>query len=566
MIHGGFSMKIMICSCRPEHVVKRMTTVVLCLLVLVVIVSLVTGCGKRSQEPPGPVGSDNGNGPKQTTPGESPSESEGQTHVKPHLVKSYEVPGQVWSVNPNRAISPDGKNLLAVRYDTDGTEIVVLPISDAGTANPGGLVLHSVDNESIQERMFGYYPLGWISTTECIFIVQGWQNQGAHKGKCGVALFVGDVEEGSSEETTFIDLPEEGYLGSGTLVPEAGKAYVYADEGIWAYDIRERVLTLLKGGLLTYDGLFNPKISPDGRHFVYEIYEDDKRGIFLLDTATGSEKPLLPLGETMSFYPSWSPDGQYIAAYTASRRANDSGGDNSENDWDDYEILAAEDGLLPVAGAISIVDLNGKIVSSIKVKGKMVSDFKWSPGGDVVAFLCGSVRKSGEGLEGFNEFVPESIYLAGLGKEPSLTELTDISRDTLEEGTYLVLAGVDPDGRGVLYNYYGSETVSVWHVRTGSPDDPIKVEDGVSYYDPIPVYGDSLLSIVEGFEKSGVWLFTPDGAEQIVGFEGSGTTSLLGFDEDTVVIGNEPAQFHFPADEKTTCTVMVFEVGAEKQR
>ncbi|HHY38831.1 MAG TPA: hypothetical protein GX507_07910 [Clostridia bacterium] len=558
----------------PELVVERLNTIFLRLLISAVLVvflvgvaSLISGCVKSPQEPPGVVDSDAGSSPKQTTPTPGkPLLEPKETRVKPHLVKSYEVPGQLWSVNPDLAISPDGKYLLTIRNDSTGAKAVVLPISDRASMDMGGITLHSVDKDWMEEHMFGYYPLGWINDTECIFVAQGWQYKGPHEGKYGTAFFVGDVKKGSSEEMTFIDLPEEAYLSFGTFIPQTGEAYVQVKGEIWAYDTKERSLRLVKKSLPIYDGLFNPKISPDGRYFVYEKYEEDRKGIFLLDTATGSEKPLLLSDETMSFYPFWSPDGRYIAAYTAFRKGTGQGGDKSGNDWDDYEVLPSEDGLMPVAGAISVVDLNGNVVNTIKIDGKMVSDFRWSPTGNAIAFLCGTVRKSGADFSGFDQFLAESIYLAEpTGGRDSLWKLTDIPRGTREGGTdevagYVILAGVDPDGRGVLYNDYRGDTVSVSHVRIGATGDPIKIEGGVSYYDVIPTYGDSLLSIVEGFGKSGVWLFTPDGAEETVAFEEGRTASLLGFNEDTVVIGSEPVQFDFPVSEETTCTVMVFKV------
>lgn len=567
VIHGGFSMKSM--AYKPEHVVERVATVFLRLLVLVaflvVAASLTSGCMKGSQKPPAPVDSDSGSGSKQATPDKPPLESK-ETRIKPRLVNSYEVQGQLWSVNPDLAISPDGKYLLTIRNDNAGIKVVVLPISDSESVDADGVTLHSVDKDWVEEHMFGYYPLGWINDTRCIFVVQGWQNKDHHMGKYGTAFFEGDVKKASSEETAFIDLPEEAYLNFSTFIPATGKAYIDVGGEIWAYDVRDRSLQLVKKSLPTYDGLFNPKISPDGRYFVYEMYEEDKRGIFLLDAATGSERPLLLSDETMSFYPSWSPDGQYIAAYTASRKAAGQDGEAPGNDWDDYEVLPAEDGLMPVAEAISIVNLNGDIVNTIRIDGKTISDFMWSPTGNAIAFLCGTVRKSDTDFAGFDEFLAESVYLAEPtgGDDPPL-KLADIHRsppegDSEELTGFVILAGVDPDGRGVLYNDYRGETVSVSHVRVGATGDPVKIEGGVSYYGVIPVYGDSLLSIVEGSGKSGVWFLTPDGAEEIVSFEKGRTTSLLGFNKDTVVIGNEPVQFALPVSENTTCTVMVFKV------
>ncbi|MGE5483476.1 MAG: hypothetical protein ACM3X4_00485 [Ignavibacteriales bacterium] len=56
----------------------------------------------------------------------------------------------------------------------------------------------------------------------------------------------------------------------------------------------------------TYDGLFRPGLSPDGRCYAYDLYEERGNGVHALDVD----------GNTASFYPSWSPDARYMAVYT----------------------------------------------------------------------------------------------------------------------------------------------------------------------------------------------------------------------------------------------------------
>ena len=80
----------------------------------------------------------------------------------------------------------------------------------------------------------------------------------------------------------------------------------------------------VKEGLPTYDGLFYSRLSPDASAYVYELHEAaSEHGIYLLETATGVQKPFALNGDTLSFYPAWSPDGQYVAMYNVATAGQD---------------------------------------------------------------------------------------------------------------------------------------------------------------------------------------------------------------------------------------------------
>jgi len=65
-------------------------------------------------------------------------------------------------------------------------------------------------------------------------------------------------------------------------------------------------------------------------------------------TTTGAETCLAPRGETMSFAPQWSPDGRYLAYYTAT------GKKGNTDPYNKYDIISGEDAPLPIAAAIQI--------------------------------------------------------------------------------------------------------------------------------------------------------------------------------------------------------------------
>ena len=83
---------------------------------------------------------------------------------------------------------------------------------------------------------------------------------------------------------------------------------------------------LTGGDLFNLEWAGDPEISPDGRTIAYvresnDIMNDNvRRSIWLIDVATGQQRPLLA-GPGSYFSPRWSPDGTrlaYVAAEGAS--------------------------------------------------------------------------------------------------------------------------------------------------------------------------------------------------------------------------------------------------------
>lgn len=427
----------------------------------------------------------------------------GESRIEPQEVASFECDGEIRPANERQAISPGGKHVLAVQSGEAGMNLVAIALEGDGQRVR---TLHSVDRAYMQKAAFGYHSLGWLSETRCVFAITGWQNSGPHKGRRGLAVLTGDLESGSCEEVAFIAMPE-GILRSAVFARETGKAQFCmsapgASSAIWECDVREGRTRLIRGSLPVYDGMFRAQRSPDGR-YVYELHENDATGTFILDAETGMEKPLLPRGETMSFLPSWSPDGRYVAAYPVNRK---SGAPASQDRWTssgNYDLLAGEDGPRPAGGAITVVGVDGKIVQTIRVEGKTLSTFTWSPSSDAIGFVAGRVQELAGGL---GEVYPESVWLAWMGGSGSTVKVADIPRDDPGDRAYVVVHSVDPDGQGLLYTDYRDQKTAVWRARrgpSGTAPQPVKVDDGALVFTGgKPVYGESFVEIVEGNQRS----------------------------------------------------------------
>lgn len=520
-------------------------TLVCFFLILSLALSLTAGaaagCSRAGRRPP-PIA-----GAPVPEPGPEPQAgAPPQTETPPvpeaKLVKSWEVDGSIWYGDPRGLISPDEKHLIVHLTGDDGIRLVAFSLDGS---EPRGVALHAADKKWIQNYAFGYRPLGWITDKQFIFAAFGWQNSGPHKGKRGVALLVGDVEKGSSEEVAFVGLPE-GLLWRATFLREKNKAYFHVSGAIWEYDATRRALKRIKGDLPTYDRLFFPKLSPTGDHFVYELHEPGENGIFILDTATSEERPLLPNGETMSFYPSWSRDGKLVAAYTVNRKKDAPSGTS----WQAYDLLEGEDGPQPVGSMITIADLEGRILKKIEVDGKWVSAFVWGSRGGAVGFVAGTVREASPSFP-MASFVPDSVWVAEVRGDAPPVKLADIQREGAGKPPFVVPVALSPDERGLFYNVYGEENWKAFHAsRAPSPGSaapapvPVASNGGLAQQETPVIYGDYMVGVITGrrgeTSEFSVWFLGSSEKRKVAEFTGSRFThtAVIGYSERLLAIAN----------------------------
>jgi hypothetical protein len=204
---------------------------------------------------------------------------------------------------PEKAISPDGKLLLAALDNAEGMDLALVSLKDP-TAKP--VIFHSVTRGWLDKATFTYSPLGWVSDSRFLFAIGGWQNQGAHKDERGLAIFAGDVAAKTVEELGFLPIPLESppvNAESLAYVPGRNSVAISLTHSIWEFGLSTRKMRLVKDGLSGPDGAFSALISPLGTSFAYVSSRGDESGVYLLDLSTGEEKCVLPNGDTVNFWP-----------------------------------------------------------------------------------------------------------------------------------------------------------------------------------------------------------------------------------------------------------------------
>ncbi|HHV79334.1 MAG TPA: hypothetical protein GXX40_06990 [Firmicutes bacterium] len=442
--------------------------------------------------------------------------------LNPRTLKTYDVAGMIWPVNPEQMISPDNKWVLGTRSQSSGFSVVAMPLS--GSSKEPVSVARA-EAEWLKQNLFGYYPLGWKTTDAFLFIAAGTQPDGPHKDKQGVSIRIGSVSGKSAEEIGWLEL-DNGMMSWAEYLPQKDRVYFHVTQAVWEFDVTNKQMRKIKGELPDYDGFFYPKLSPSGDYFVYELYEEDKKGVYLLDAKTGEERPLLPAGDNLSFYPAWSPDGKYIAAYTVPLKAGQRTGT-----WSDYDYLPAEDGPQPVSPVITVVDVQGRIVNQFKVEGKLLSGFRWSNDSNTLGFAAG-VLKNGE-PPGVNF---ESVWLGSVAsKDNNVTKLADISQMGQGPAAYVFVDGMDATGKGMISEVYRESGSELYYVREGK--EPLRVVGSLNTPGMTPVFQEYVLGLVQTSGKAALWLFGKDKAQKTMEFSAK-DANILGYNESMVVVSS----------------------------
>lgn len=464
--------------------------------------------------------------------------------VDPRLEKTIPVDGMiVTSDTVSEVLSPDGRFLLAARTGTGGSDMLLIPII-GDISEP--ISVDSVSKEWLKDTWFDYRALDWLSSTEFLYAKMGWQPSGAHKGERGSCVVLGTITEGSSgekpeislEELVFVPLPNYDSSLQIRVIAEKNAIYMNNNTTMWKFDISEKSLSVLKDDVPDYL-CRQPMLSPDGSFYVYEVNEGDQSGIFIFDTETRTERLLLATGDTISFYPAWSYDSKYIAAYTLERKPGSTG-----TSWQDYLFFEGEDGPLGIGSSITIVDTDGNIVENVTVEGKYLRYFVWAHNQDTLAFLAGLPNEESEGDWMYQPVVSDSVWITRIsGKQASVVNLGDIPKN--DEGDYMEISQMvfDACSSGVFCNVYDNGT---WYFS--ETEAPSKVIDG-PWTDWIdgkpPIYGNAVVGLVDTDEgKKGFFLFDGSQVTQFGEFE-CHWAMVVGFNDDCLIIfAGNPSDEH----------------------
>lgn len=438
------------------------------LLVLIAFLVLAAGCGSST---PGP----------QAPPADQP-----ETPPRLSRQANFALPaGDFRWLNPGD-VSDDGNYMALIINDGDREALWVYSLRDGE-----GREVYSIPAEELGAGRLVLVPVGWMGDNKLIFTRQGTQPDGAHRGERGLLLLSVSPESGGAEEAAWVANPR-GHIKQVLLNRVTNDVLVHVGDSLWRVGLGDGSARTISTGLPGYDGLFFLQPSADRSHLVGQYYEPDKRGIYLMDAATGDQTPLAETGDTFSFSPAWSPDGRYIAFYTADAR---DGAPEGEDDHlgDKYDIVPGEDGPIPAAAKIEVVTPDGQRVTSLSVPGPGVKAamFSWAPDSKHLAFL--SARPTGlapENLEAPLDW--QALYLADL--EGNITKLADIADET----SLAVILQVTADS--VYYLTYAGGGNTLWRAVSGQEPQQLTPPSGIPapgegfapVYPP-PAWEDSLL-------------------------------------------------------------------------
>jgi len=287
------------------------------------------------------------------------------------------VKGSVYRDPGIESVSPDGRYLLV-----EDQGLVAMPLFEGGRS----VRLCDANSDWSSDSFLLIHPVGWASASECLWIAQGVQVEGPHEGSQGTALFAGSVPGGeAAAELVFFDSPSQG-VKSIAWDRDGDKIYAHLRGEIWEMDIGQKAARRIREDLPTYDGLFLAHPSPLGTKFAYNITLPDKTALTILDNASGREVSIHEDVEALSYWPIWSPDGRYLAAFMANRISS---GDASDEHA--FEIFPDENGPYAAAKSLIVYDTTTDSSSVIRVDDKWLMWPRWSPDSGALFFLTAEI-------------------------------------------------------------------------------------------------------------------------------------------------------------------------------
>ncbi len=450
--------------------------------------------------------------------------------LEPKVVAELPLEGGFWNQEPAQAISPDGKYILGEQRNSSTVGIMAISLGSGEN-----VTFASVAAEWASQHYAWYYPAGWVSSEKCVYLALG-EGQGEGQDKRGVGIMTGDVDTGKVEESAFIEL-SAGEFHEATVINGKSKVLIHVTGALWEYDMANGSLRKVKDNLPIYDGLFYLAISPTGEHAAYRIV-GDHGGLYVLDTSTGEERLLLPNGDTMSFLPSWSPDGNWIAAYTVPQRPNA----EDLQPWERYDYFEGEDGPLSISPAVTVINPKASQKKSVTVDDKLLSGVTWSSDSKALAFFTGTEKPKGSDPNYIYEPVTfDGAMMIDVLGESSPYLVTDLAslpgfKDSHVSGSFAV---IKPEAKAIYFTATVSGEAEFWY---GAKDkSPQKIGDGYwsAPFVP-PVYQGQSLGLLTTNSKSALWLLGPE-SQRIVGeFDASSSwLDFAGYSQDILIVRND---------------------------
>jgi hypothetical protein len=386
-----------------------------------------------------------------------------------------------------------------------------------------------------------------------------------------VAVLSADVRKNTPQELAFIELAQ-GKPRWVSFIPERRMLYIRVNGALWEFNVAGNGLRQVKSGLPEDDGFYNFKLSPTGEYGVYgrsgagssqagSTYPPMGKGLYILDTASGKEQPLLLAQNTIGYLPLWSPDGGYLAFYTAGRKANVAEASPADTRLSAFEV-AYDDGFGSVGSEVNVVDTDDMSVRSIRIRDKVLGNVLWGPDSKTLALIAG--RRGGPEVKreaivdntlGVKIYPPDPYDMVC---DDSLM-VVDVSADRLALSLLADLGSlpgvgsaevkafplaIHPLGSGVFFSVSFDWHSETWYVSSGKP--PAKVAGGGAYLSgrENPIYGDCIVGILRGTEFGmSLMLFRPQGSESLMDVDVRHSfLGIVGFDDRLLVVLQRDSQ------------------------
>jgi dipeptidyl aminopeptidase/acylaminoacyl peptidase len=244
-----------------------------------------------------------------------------------------------------------------------------------------GRVVDEVSAQRLEAGTLLLRTVTWKADQTLVYIRQGTQPDGAHRGQRGLSFRIAARE--GPQEVAWVPVGQGEYLTNIFARSGINDVYAHVSEKLWRVSLSGVAPVLVKKDLPSPVGILTPAFSPALTHLAYQPLGPGKApGLYIMSLADGKETLVVPRSEAIAFGTEWSPDGRHVAYYYGRRLAGE-----------DYDILPAEDSPRLVTETIGIASASGQRVAMFSVQGLRLSGFSWAEDSKSIVFAGVSPKK-----------------------------------------------------------------------------------------------------------------------------------------------------------------------------